>query len=133
MNYLAILAAAAAMFALGSLWFSALFGKIWAAGQEAHGVKIATPTSQQMTQKMIASFAINLVFAVTICLLLDHMVLTKWMSGLKVGALLGVGIGTMSLANAFLWESKPLSVFYVDAAYIVVGLSMMGVILAVWR
>ena len=133
LNYPAILTATVAMFALGALWFSALFGKVWAAGLAKQGVVIAQPTTQAMTQKMIASFVINLVFATTLCVILSRMGLSGWMSGLKVGALLAVGIGAMSLANAFLWESKPLPVFFVDAGYTFVGISMMSVIIAVWH
>jgi hypothetical protein len=40
MNWLAIICAAVAYWILGWLWYSALFGKIWVAGLEQHGVKL---------------------------------------------------------------------------------------------
>ena len=133
MNYVAIAVAALAMWLLGALWYQALFGKIWVAGIERQGVKLVAPSKQQMVTKLVLNYVINVVLAVVLCVLLDRMGLHGWMSGLKLGAFLGLGVGSTALATAFLWESKPLPVFFVDAGYTTVGMSAMGVILAIWH
>ena len=86
-----------------------------------------------MVTKLVLNYVINFVLAVVLCVLLDRMGLHGWLSGLKLGAFLGLGVGSTALATAFLWESKPLSVFFVDAGYTTVGMSAMGVILAIWH
>src|SRR5262249_8711441 len=50
MNWIPIIGAAAAYWVLGAIWYMALFGKIWAAGIQQHGVKLE---SGGMGPKMI--------------------------------------------------------------------------------
>src|SRR5712692_4464601 len=56
MNWLAIICAAAAYWIIGAIWYMALFGKIWAAGIQQHGVKLE-PSG--MPAKMIGNFICN--------------------------------------------------------------------------
>ena len=61
MNWLAIICAAVAYWILGWLWYSVLFGKIWVAGLEQHGVKLE---KGGMAPKMIGTFIANLLASV---------------------------------------------------------------------
>ena len=61
MNWLPIVCAAAAYWIIGAIWYMALFGKMWAAAIQQHGV---TLQRSGMAAKMIGNFLANLVAAV---------------------------------------------------------------------
>jgi len=105
MNWLAIICAAAAYWVLGAVWYMALFGKIWAAGIEQHGVKLQR---SGMAVKMIGNFIGNLVAAVIMARLIGRIGTADLMHGLRLGAGVGVGFSATALSIQYLWESKPL-------------------------
>ncbi len=51
--------------------------------------------------------------------------------GIKVGAGTGAGIGAAILAQNYVYESKTPRFFAINAAYVVVGLGIMGTIIGV--
>lgn len=131
MNWLAVLVAALAYWFLGALWYSALFGKVWASGLEQQGVKILAPTKSQMMTKLLVTFVANLVAVHAIAYLLRGA--SGAQAGATLGAVVGLGIAATTLAVAYSWESKPLKNFVVDASYHLLGCVIAGVILAVWH
>lgn len=130
MNWLAIICAAGAYWVLGAVWYMALFGKIWAAGIEQHGVKLQR---SGMAAKMVGNFIGNLVAAVIMARLIARTGMADMMHGLKLGAGVGVGFSATALSIQYLWESKPLKVWLIDASYHVFGCVLLGAILSVWH
>jgi len=88
MNWLAIICAGAAYWVLGWLWYSALFGKIWCAGLEQHGVKLER---SGMAAKMVGTFMGNLIAAVIMARLIQRIGIVDLVHGLR----LGVGVGVL--------------------------------------
>jgi hypothetical protein len=131
MNWLAIICAAAAYWVLGAVWYMALFGKIWAAGIEQHGVKLQR---SGMAVKMIGNFIGNLVAAVIMARLIQRIGTTPdILHGLRLGAGMGIGFSATALSIQYLWESKPLKVWLIDASHHIIGCALLGAILAVWK
>ena len=54
-NFLSILVAALAYFAMGSLWYSVFFGKTWVAEVEKTGVKLKQPEKKDIPVKMFST------------------------------------------------------------------------------
>ena len=78
MNWLAILCAAAAYFFLGFVWYSLLFGKIWAAEQARHcGGEGTAPAPREFAGMLIAQFVCNLVASAAIASLLRRMAIVR--------------------------------------------------------
>ncbi len=130
MNWLAIICAAAAYWVLGAIWYMALFGKIWAAGIEQHGVKLER---SGMAAKMIGNFIGNLVAALIMARLIGRIGTADLMHGLRLGAGVGIGFSATALSIQYLWESKPIKVWLIDASHHVLGCVLLGAILSVWR
>src|SRR5947209_20621603 len=112
MNWIAIICAAAAYWVLGALWYMALFGKIWAAGVQQHGVKLE-PSG--MPAKMIGNFICNLVAAAIMARLIARPRIVDVGHGIKLGTGVGLGSSATALTIQSLWESRPLKVWLIDS------------------
>ena len=132
-NFLAILVAAIAYFALGSLWYSVLFGKIWMAEVEKSGVNLHEPEKKGMTLKMIQTFLLNFVAAFSVAYLVFVSGIDNWLAGFKLGLLCGIGFAASGIATAFTWESRSIKLVVIDSGYPVFGIAICGVILSVWH
>jgi hypothetical protein len=133
-NYLAVFVAALAYFVLGALWYSVLFGKIWAKGREEMGVKMSKPDSSQMIMMMLKSYAANLLCAFAMAFFLKaadngHNMIV----GLKLGIVGGCGLSLSSLLMMANWQNTKRSILIIDAGYQVIGVLITSVIIAVWQ
>ena len=133
MNYWAILVAAVAYFIIGSLWFSALFGKAWMAEIGKHGLTIKEPTKSQITTKMVLTFLYNLIAAFALAYLVFATRTFNWLAGIKLGLLCGVCFAAVGMAISFNWESRSAKLVMIDAGYAIAGIAVCGVILGAWR
>lgn len=127
-NYLAVLAATVAAFALGGLWYSpVLFGKAWMA---ASGI-----TEEQVNQgNQPKTFAISFVWA-----LLGATVFAMFL-GPSPGLTFGMGAGfaagffwvTGSMAVSYQFEQRPTRLLIINGGYHTVQYTMYGAILGAW-
>src|SRR5258708_29519357 len=101
MNWTAIICAAVAYWIIGAIWYMALFGKIWAAGIQQHGVKLE-PTG--MPAKMIGNFICNLVAAIIMARLIARMGIADFGHGIKLGAGIARGFSATALTSQYLWH-----------------------------
>jgi hypothetical protein len=133
-NWLAIIVAAIAFFALGSLWFSVLFGKQWMA---LNGIPEPTPERREEMKKlmmpmMLKTLVMSLVLAFLISFLGFTAAIHGLMAGIKFGLALGV-IAIIPLIMADMYLMKPLRLWFIDAGYHLIGIVLMSIILAVWQ
>jgi hypothetical protein len=132
-NYLAVLVAAAATFALGALWYSpAVLGKQW---MHAHGYSPERVKEMQKTaaRAYAVSFACYLVMAFALALLAGYTGATTIVQGLWLGFLVWLGFAATLGLTAHMFSDKRLATYLIDAGYQMAFLLLMGVILAVWR
>ena len=128
-NYLAVIAAAVATFALGGLWYSpALFGKAW---QREAGV----------TEEKMKTANMALIFGLTFVLSL----IAAWVFALFLGPrppmALGLGAGfsaglcwvAASLGINYLFERKSLKLWLINGGYHTLQFTIIGLILALWH
>ena len=132
-HWLAIFVSALAYFVLGSLWYSALFGKLWSAEVARHGIVIKDPDKKQIGNKMIQTFIFNLIVAFSLAYLVFVSGSYSWLAGAKMGLLCGLGLGTMAIAISCIWESRSLKLIAIDCGYALVGMTICGIILAAWH
>ncbi|MEO6067625.1 MAG: DUF1761 domain-containing protein [Gemmatimonadales bacterium] len=131
-NYLAVLVAALATFALGALWYMPLFGKLWL---KEHAYTPAQLEQMKGTAPRAygVSFAAYLVVALVLSALIQLTGIIRWQGGLKLGALCWLGFAATIGLTANMYSEKKFSTFVIDAGYQLVYLMMMGAILAAWR
>lgn len=131
-NYLAVIAAAVATFAIGALWYTTLFRKPWLA---AHGYTPETVESMRKgaTRAYGVSFVAYLVMAAAMAVLVGYLGMVRPLQGIKLGLLLWAGfVATIGLTNLLYSNRRP-ATFYIDAGYQLVFMVVMGAIIAGWR
>jgi hypothetical protein len=136
MNWLAILCAGLAYFFVGFVWYSLLFGKIWAAEQLRHRGSdesaCAAPAKREFAGMLIANLISNLVAAAAIACLLRRMGIADLPTALKLGAGLAAGFSITTLTIVHVWEGKSTKVWMIDASYHLIGCMIASAILVSW-
>jgi hypothetical protein len=130
-NHWAILVSAVILWLLGAIWYSpALFAKPWAAM-----VKLdpAQANSKSMITGMISSFVLDVVLA----FVLDHVVQWSGADTFGLGALIGfimwLGFIAAPALPQGIYEGRPFKLFAINTGYMLIGLMILGGVLAVWK
>lgn len=132
-NYLAVVVATVAAFALGGLWYSPLlFAKMWVA---AHGY---TEEQVNAMQKGAGkAYGVSLVcqwlIALAIAVLVGYLHLVNLSQGLKLSMLIWVGFAVPLGLMANMFTEKRITVFFIDTGYQLVYLLIMGAIITLWQ
>ena len=132
-NYLAVVVAAVASFAIGGLWYSPLmFAKQWV---KAHGyTEEQVKEMQKGAGKAYAvSIACQLLIALAIAVLVGYVHLVLCVQGLKLALLIWAGFAFPLGLMATVFSDKRITVFYIDTGYQLVYLLIMGSIITVWH
>jgi hypothetical protein len=120
-----VLAAAAAYFAIGSLWYSpAGFIKPWT---KALGISPGGDMSG-LAKLMATSFVVTIIIVVVEAYFVHVMKSPSWINGAYLGAKLWLLVGGTSLINS-LYEKRPYQLYLVDQGYHLVGMVIAGAIL----
>lgn len=133
-NYLAVLVAAVATFAIGALWYSPLvLGKAW---MEAH--RYSPEELERMRKTAARAYFLSLLCYLLMALVFSVLVsltgASTALSGLWLGFLIWLGfVATTGLTGHLFGPERPIAVWLIDAGYQLVYLLLMGVLLALWR
>src|SRR5436190_7720770 len=131
-NYLAVVVATIAAFALGGIWYSPLlFAKMWVA---AHGY---TEEQVKAMQKSAGkAYGVSLVcqwlIALAIAVLIGYLHLEHLPQGLKLSVLVWLGFAFPLGLMATMFTEKKITVFFIDTGYQLVYLLIMGAIITAW-
>lgn len=130
-NWLAVIAAGLAYFALGAVWYTAL-SKPWI---RYSGVNVNDPNAKKGVAAIFAgSLVLMTLSAVGIAILANRMDLTAcWVSGVKLGAVTGLTLGTSAISISYLYEKRPLGLHIINGAYTLIGNIIAAVIICCWR
>jgi hypothetical protein len=131
-NLLAVFLAALAFFAIGAVWYTALFAKPWRAlnGITDEMMK-AGPQPGQNPVWLIMGLAFA--FELLIALVLGHeFAMTTPSDRGKMMIAVGYGAAIMSpaLGINYLFQMRPGKLFAIDAGYFIVGMAAMGGVFA---
>ena len=132
-NLPAIVLSALAYFLLASLWYSVLFGEVWTKGLAAQGITLKEPTKRELVQKLILTFLANLLASFGMAYLIYWTGSYRLVTGMALGVASGICFGATGIGVAYVWEGRPVKLFFVDAGYHLVGLTVAGIILSVWK
>ncbi|HSI81674.1 MAG TPA: DUF1761 domain-containing protein [Solirubrobacterales bacterium] len=130
LNWLAVIAATVAYFALGGLWYAEpLFGRAWF---RASGIEVpeSGPTASFYVIPLLTCF----VATVATAMLTEATGTDAVGSGVVLGLVVGVGIGLALtvLGGAFDNRPEPATYIAIYGGYHVVGLVFVGAILGAW-
>ena len=132
LNWLAVIVAAVAWFAFGALWYAPpVMGKAWA---QASGIEIPEdqkPNPAIFLFTLVAYFIASVVTAVIAAASGTDTI----GEGLALGLMLGVGYAVTAAMVSAVYEMKPKPTAYivVNGVYNLIGLTIVSVIVALWR
>ena len=132
-NYLAVIVAALVAYAVGAVWHRPVgFGKYWMKlmGFNEHSMKSMPLTP---AQAMSLGALVQLLQAYVLATFVVLLNVTTLETGLQLGFWVWLGFLAPTLANGWLWEGKSLKLFAFNAAYSIVSIEVMALILSVWR
>jgi hypothetical protein len=129
-NYGAVLAAAAANYIIGAIWYGAIFGKPWKA---LSGVPEMRPTAANTVIGFMGALALSFVLAHALVFASAYMGTAGVKSGLMAGFFNWFGFIAPVTLGTVLYEKKSWKLWILNNAYWLVSLLAMGTILAVWN
>lgn len=131
MNWLAIVAGTVAYFALGAVWYSALFGKRWIA---YHNINVEDPEMKKgVAGTMITSFVVMFITVICLAMIVYRLDLSGAITGLKLGVLTGAGFSATAISIGYLYTKKSFGLHLIDGGYHIAGQIAAAIILCVWR
>ena len=132
-NYLAVLAAAAASIVLGFLWYGPLFGKQWIALMNFDKKKMEEAKKKGMPkQTWVLMILGTLVTSYVLAHFVDYLDAVNISGALTAAFWIWLGFVATVILGGVLWEGKPWKLYFLNAAYYLVNLAVMASILAVW-
>jgi len=130
-NYVAVLGAAIADMVLGFLWYGLLFSKKWMELMKID-LKKMEGMKKGMGKKYAVTFISSLVMAFVLAHFVDFASAGTAMQGAQVGFWAWLGFIATQTLGSVLWEGKSEELYFLNNAYHLISLLVMGVILAVW-
>ncbi len=127
-NYLSILVAGLAAWALGALWYGPLFGKMW---QKEVGMSDEDLKGANMPLIFGSSFVLMCVmmFGMVPALLMAHDNISVG-HGAFHGALFGVFFAATSMGINYLYQRRSIKLWLIDGIYQIALLAIGGAVLA---
>ncbi|MBD3233937.1 MAG: DUF1761 family protein [candidate division Zixibacteria bacterium] len=129
-NYLAVLVAAIVNMIIGALWYSPLlFGKSWMGlvGKSEEDLR-----KENSPIPYIIAFVSSLIMAYVLSHIIDYIYADSILEGLQAGFWSWLGFTATTFATNYAFQRQSTKLYLIDALYYLVGLLVMGIILAVW-
>lgn len=128
-NWLAVIVAAVSAFALGGLWYSPLlFANRW---MKESGVQRDSPGQNSMATVFGFAFLLSLIASFFLALFIGKDAGAAF--GALAGFMAGFGWVFTFIGISYLFESKSLVHFLINACYSVLALTVMGLIIGAWQ
>jgi hypothetical protein len=124
-----VLTGALAFFVVGALWYGVIFAVPW---QRAAGLS----NTKLRERNMGLIFALTFAFEMLIAMVLWHLLVrTDPPTYVVMMMAMGFAVGVMipALGINYLFQSKPLSLFLIDAGHFLVGMAAMGTVFVWFR
>ena len=130
-NLLAVLVAAIVSMIIGYLWYGPLFGKYW---MKLSGHSMASMKKMKMTpmMAMFLMFIGSLITAYILGVVVGLANAGTIAEGAMVGFWVWLGFAMPLHAGVFLWEGKPVNLFWLNTFQYLITILIMASILAVW-
>ena len=124
MGVLTVLAAAAAAWIFGAIWYGVI-GKGW--------MIAAGLTEETINRKNYAAFVLSFLCAILVAGMSRHIFMTSGVDTITKGAMTGLGLGlfiaTPWLATNYLFAQRPKALIFYDGVYATVGCTLIGIVL----
>lgn len=127
MGVLSVIAAAAAAWLFGALWYG-LMGRRW--------MTAAGLTDETINRRNYAAFAGSFVCAILVAGMMRHVFVTSGVDTAGKGALTGLGLGLFVavpwIATNYLYAQRPAALTFIDGTYAAAGCTLIGLVLTLF-
>ena len=131
-NYIAVVVAIVVNMALGAAWYSPLlFAKPWMAANDLTEESISEAGSA--TKGYIVAVIASIVIAFAIALFAQASGVDTAVEGLLLGLAAGLGFVATTFAASYIFESRPLKLYLINAGYPVVSFTLIGLLIGAWQ
>lgn len=130
LNWLAVLVALIANMIIGALWYGPLFGKRW---MKELGLTMEDIQSGSMVQPYAVAILNSFLMAFILANVIAWTGTTGIANGLLLGLLMWVGFTGFTFAVNHAFEGRSLQLWVINSGTYLVGLLVMGAILAAWQ
>jgi hypothetical protein len=128
-NYLAVLVAAVANYVIATIWYGAIFSKLW---KKLTGITDMKPAPMNIILVFIGSLVLSYVLYHSI-VFGEAYYNMKGIGGGIMGAFFGwLGYIAPVTLSTKLYEKKPWGLWLLDNAFWLISLLVMGIILSLW-
>lgn len=133
-NFSAIFVCAVLNMVLGFIWYAFIFSKAFLELMGITPDHMSDPAAQKAAvHGYFASFFSSILMAFVLSYFIILMNAESAIHGLNVGLLAWLGFVVTTMLPNHYFSMKPLKLALINIAYPMVGLSLMGIILAMWR
>ena len=131
-NYIAVVVAIVVNMALGAAWYSPLlFAKPWMAANDLTEESIREGGSP--TRGYIVALIASIVIAFAIALFGQASGVDTAVEGLLLGLAAGLGFVATTFAANYIFESRPLKLYLINAGYPIVSFTLIGLLIGAWQ
>ena len=131
-NYLAVLAAAAASMVIGFLWYGPLFGKQYMKLMKVDDKKLKAAKKKGMGKSYALTFLTSLITGYVLANFVGYLGASTASEGAVLGFLVWIGFFATTQLGIVIWEGKPVKLYFLKTLNELATLAAMGAILAVW-
>ncbi|MBC6310866.1 DUF1761 domain-containing protein [Listeria sp. FSL L7-1582] len=124
MNIVIALLAGLVAFAVGALWYTVLFGKVW---MKAVGMTEETAQKGSPATPMMVTLVVEMAVAVLVSFVLFHLDLDIYLGGLLVAS-----IAILSAIKNYMFEMKPFKLILINESYKLVIIMIMTASVAIF-
>ncbi|MBL7896951.1 MAG: DUF1761 domain-containing protein [Crocinitomicaceae bacterium] len=131
-NWLAVIVATIASFALGALWYSLFFKNTW-------NREVGIPEEKMKEANLAKIFGTCLLLTAVMATGMAMLIqghgkgMIDWYGGAWHGVFIGLCFVAPTIGINYLYQRKSIKLFLVDAGYQVAFLKIMGIILGAWQ
>jgi hypothetical protein len=131
LNYFAVVVAVVINMVLGALWYGPVLGKAWMAQNNLTMEMIKEQGSP--TKGYIIALVASVVIAFAIAILANATGVANAGEGALLGAIVSVGLTATAFASSYVFESKALKHYLINAGYPVVSAVLIGTLIGGWQ
>ncbi len=130
-DYLGVLIATIAAFAVGALWYSVLFGRQW---RNLMGITDEKMRSMKVTpvRAMTGGFIATLVLVYVLAALMALLPIVTAGEAAWFGFLIALGFIATTQLNTVLYEDKSWKLFFINASHYLVAVTVAALVLFYW-
>jgi hypothetical protein len=133
LNWLAVLVTTVAGFAVGAVWYSALFGGIWRTEMKITDEQMKEAAAKGMANFLIKGFIFTLLSTIGLAVLLRAHGTANWKHGAACGLFIGLFTVGMRMFNGAVYEKKSVKLQVINVGHEVVMYTLQGALLGAWH